>query len=107
MSRPVVDEQGICWVDDRWVDLSPPQAAVTVVLVANFGEVVSIDDISTVVADAGASVAMSACKAMITRLRRRLAALGLMLHNVRDRGYLLDWEHRDGATRPSGRSTAL
>jgi hypothetical protein len=102
--RPWVDDQGLCWVEDRWVDLSAPQAAVAELLVGRFGEVVVPEEITASLMRVGASAAVSARKTMLVRLRLRLAELGLELRNVRARGYLLEWRQLDGATLPSDAS---
>jgi DNA-binding response OmpR family regulator len=101
VARPVLEPGGILRAGDRWIDLAVGPYAVVEVLVECFGELVHAEEIEAVYLGHGGSSRSSARKAMIVRLRRRVAELGLELHNVRDRGYLLDWEEDDGATRPS------
>ena len=59
-------------------------------LIASLGRVVVAERIQAAYRDAGGSVHPKAVKAMIGRLKRRLADVDLVLTNVRDRGYLLD-----------------
>ena len=106
VARPVLEPGGILRARDRWIDLAVGPYAVVELLVRRFGEVVPVQEIEAVYLGRGGSSRISARKAMIVRLRQRVAKLGLELHNVRDRGYLLDWEDDDGATRPSGRRFA-
>jgi hypothetical protein len=105
-SRPELDD-GFVRVGDRWIDLPPGPAAVVALLVERFGELVRTDEIAATYLDHGGSVRESARKAMIVRLRRRLVDLRLVLHNVRDSGYLLDWDDEaDGATAASDAGVA-
>jgi hypothetical protein len=89
-SRPRIDSSGRVRVADRFVDLSRVQAAVARVLIARLGRVVSAEEIQRACRGAGASVHPKAVKAVIGRLRTRLAELDLTLTNIRDRGYLLE-----------------
>jgi hypothetical protein len=77
-----------------------------VILVERFGELVRTDEIVAAYLRHGGSVGDSARKAMIVRLRQRVSEVGLALHSVRDRGYLLDWADELDATRPSGERVA-
>ena len=106
VARPVLEPGGILRAHDRWIDLAVGPYAVVELLVRRFGELVHGEEIEAVYLRRGGSPRTSARKAMIVRLRQRVAELGLALHNVRDRGYLLDWADEDGATRPSDRCCA-
>jgi hypothetical protein len=88
--RPRVDESGLVRAGDRWVDLPPAQLAVARVLIARLGRVVTAEQIQAAHLNAGGSTHPKAVKAMIGRVKRRLAELDLVLTNVRDRGYLLE-----------------
>jgi hypothetical protein len=88
--RPCIDDAGLVRVGDRWVDLPPVQLAVARLMVARLGRVVSAEQIQAACLDAGGSVHPKAVKATIGRVKSRLAELGLVLANVRDRGYLLE-----------------
>ncbi len=96
-ARPVLEDEGIVRVGDRWVDIPSAQVPVLELLVAHFGELVYGEAIEKVYLNHGGGPRVSSHKAMVVRLRRRLAVLGLALHSVRDRGYLLDWLDEPGA----------
>lgn len=95
--RPRIDESGLVRVGDRWVDLPPAQLAVAKVLIARLGRVVNAEQIQAAHLNAGGSTHPKAVKAMIGRIKRRLAELDLELTNVRDRGYLLEAVRPDRA----------
>ena len=99
--RPWIDEDGLLRAGDAWLDLPPGQRVVVEVLVERFGEIVAADELARRYLDAGGSARQSARKTMIVRIRRRLAGVGLELHNVRESGYLLGWADDPGATRAS------
>ena len=88
--RPRVDEHGLIRVGERWVDLPAAQLPVARLLVTNLGRVVSAEAIQSAYVDAGGSIHPKAVKAMISRVKRRLAEVDLVLTNVRDRGYVLE-----------------
>lgn len=88
--RPRVDDSGLVWVGAEWVDLPPVQLAVAQLLLARVGRVVPRAQIEAACLGAGASGHPKAVNAVISRVRRRLAELGLSLTNVRARGYLLE-----------------
>jgi DNA-binding response OmpR family regulator len=101
-ARPVLERDGILRAGDRWVDVPVAQIGVVELLIARFGELVHAELIDKAYLDRGGSPRCSARKAMIVRLRGRIAEIGLELHNVRDCGYLLGWlDDAGGATRPS------
>jgi hypothetical protein len=87
--RPRLDE-GRLRVDSRTVALSSTQAPVVRLLVAHFAQVVPIDEIRRAYVGAGGSDHPKAFRAMIARVKVRVAELDLRLANVRDRGYVLD-----------------
>jgi hypothetical protein len=89
--RPWFDADGLLRTGDRWVDLPTGPRAVVELLVARFGQLVPADVLAATYRRAGGSVRASARKALIARVRRRLAELELELHTVRESGYLLDW----------------
>jgi hypothetical protein len=104
--RPQLDSSGLVRVGDRWVHLPPVQQPVVRLLIERFGRVVRAEDIELAYRGAGGSLHPKAVKAMIGRVKRRLAELDLALSNVRDCGYLLEaGPRRQGpsAARRSGR----
>jgi DNA-binding response OmpR family regulator len=88
--RPRVDEHGLIRVGERWVDLPPTQLPVARLLVARLDQVVHAGEIQATYVEAGGSIHPKAVKAMISRVKRRFSEVGLVLTNVRDRGYLLE-----------------
>jgi DNA-binding response OmpR family regulator len=87
--RPRIDEAGTLWVGARSVVLPAVQVPVARLLVARFAQVVPADQIRAAYRAGGGSTHPKAVKAMIGRVRQRVAELELTLANVRDRGYLL------------------
>jgi hypothetical protein len=87
--RPRFDADGLLWMGDRWVDIPDGMRRIADLLVARLGQIVRSDEIVATCSDAGISTWASAVKGTIRRLDQRFAQLGLELHNVRDRGYLL------------------
>jgi two-component system, OmpR family, response regulator len=87
--RPRVDDSGLVRAGDRWVALPPLQLAVARVLIGRVGRVVTAETIQVACRRAGGSDHPKAVKAVIGRVRTRLAELDLTLTNVRDRGYVL------------------
>jgi hypothetical protein len=87
--RPRFDDDGLLWMGGRWVDIPDPQRRVADLLVARLGQVVRREEIVAACVAAGTSARANAVKAVIGRLDKRFAQLGLELHNVRGRGYLL------------------
>jgi DNA-binding response OmpR family regulator len=89
---PVLDEDGVLRVGDRWVSLPPVEARLTSALLNRFGAVVSRDALGHAGWPEGAP-GRNALDVHVLRLRRRLAPLTLAIRTVRSRGYLLE---RDG-----------
>jgi hypothetical protein len=105
-ARPQFDDDGMLRVDAQWIDFPDAPGAVVAILVERFGELVRTDEIVAAYLSHGGSAGDSARKAMIVRLRQRLSEVGLALHSVRDRGYLLEWADQLDATPPSGARVA-
>ena len=77
-------------LEDRWVDIPPLQARLMAVLLGEFGCSVPTEALlrggwGTARPGAGA------LRVHILRLRRRIAPLGLAIHTLPGRGYLLAW----------------
>lgn len=86
--RPRIDEHGCLHVDDRWIAIPPIEARILVVLIEQFGAVVSTAELASRAWPDGLSSA-SQLRVRILRLRRRLGALELELDTVRGEGYVL------------------
>ncbi len=86
---PVLDEDGVLRLGDRWVSLPPVEARLTAALLDRYGAVVSRDALARAGWPAGAP-GRNALDVHVLRLRRRLAPLELAIRTVRARGYLLE-----------------
>jgi hypothetical protein len=87
---PRVDEDGLLWLGRRWVPIPPSQVAVVEQLVDHAGRLVGADALREIYARTGGSADSAAMKAVMGRVGRRVRMVGLQLHNVRGRGYLLE-----------------
>jgi Transcriptional regulatory protein, C terminal len=90
---PLLDDDGVLRVGDRWVSLPPVEARLTRALLERFGAVVSRDALAQA-GWPGGSPGRNALDVHVLRLRRRLSPLRLAIRTVRSRGYLL--ERSDG-----------
>jgi len=87
--RPTLDEFGVLTFGDGWVPLSPLEETIVRRLLDSFGTTVARDDlIAEAWPDGGRGP--RAIDTKIHRLRNRLAPLGLAIHTVRRRGFVLD-----------------
>src|SRR5712691_1018188 len=87
-ATPEVDDDGLPRWRDRWVALSPVEAALARALVERFGAVVGRDTLARRAWPHGAPT-RNALDVHVLRLRRRIAPLRLEVRTVRSRGYLL------------------
>jgi DNA-binding response OmpR family regulator len=87
--RPSVDDAGVVWLGTSSITLSTAQVAVVRLLVTRFAQIVPAAHIQAAYRDGGGSTHPKAVKAMIGRVRQRMAELELSITNIRDRGYLL------------------
>jgi DNA-binding response OmpR family regulator len=87
---PVVGD-GRLHYDGRWVPLSGTAQALAVVLAGRFGDIVGVPEL---VEAGGLSLTDGGVRVHLTRLRRRIKPLGLIVRPVRGRGYVLDDEAR-------------
>lgn len=83
-----LDEFGRLFVGKRWIALSEIQVRLLKVLIADFGEVVSMEQLLRAGWPNGAS-STDNLRVLIYRLRARLVELGLELRSVRGRGVVL------------------
>lgn len=88
-AEPLLDDDGVLRLDDRWVSLPPVEARLTEALLGRYGAVVSRDALARAGWPAGAP-GRNALDVHMLRLRRRLAPLALAIRTVRSRGYLLE-----------------
>lgn len=80
---------GVLRVGTDWVSLSPLEGRLTAVLLERMGAVVSRDALVRAGWPLGTN-ARNTLDVHLVRLRRRLASVGLGIHTVRSRGYLLE-----------------
>ena len=88
-SSPVLDDDGLLRVDERWVAIPEAQLPVLALLLARYGKVVPREAIATAYAEAGNSGNTASVTSVLSRLGQRLAVVGLRLHTVRGRGVML------------------
>jgi DNA-binding response OmpR family regulator len=98
-SVPVLDDDGVLRLGDRWVSLPPVEARLTAALLERFGAVVSRDLLARS-GWPGGSPGRNALDVHVLRLRRRLAPLHLAIRTVRSRGYLLERADGSGQVAP-------
>ena len=87
--RPSLSNEGVLRFQGEAVPLSPVEARVIDALMKRFGAVVSRRDLTESVWPEEAPP-RDALDVHISRVRRRVASLGLQIRTVRGRGYLLD-----------------
>jgi hypothetical protein len=88
--RPVLDDDGLLWWHDRWVAVPAAQVPVARVLVERAGELVRLDELADAYTASGGSPDPVAVKAMLGRLVKRCAEVGVSVRSIRGRGYVLD-----------------
>jgi hypothetical protein len=89
---PYVDEHDVLRRGDRWAALSPIEAGIVRALLEHPTQVVSRRDIGAAVWP-GAMPAGRPVDGRLPRLRTRIAPLGLRIHTIRRRGFMLAVEN--------------
>jgi two-component system, OmpR family, response regulator len=87
---PQLDDDGLLWWGDQWVAIPEAQLPVVELLIARVRDLVRRDELIAAYEARGGSPNPIAAKAMMGRVVKRFAEIGLELRNVRGRGYLLD-----------------
>jgi hypothetical protein len=87
--EPVLDRD-ILRVGTRWVAIPSTRVPVVALLLARCGEVVRPGELAAAVAAGGGSSDAAAVRAVLHRLSKSFASVGLRLHSVRGRGLLLE-----------------
>ena len=86
---PTLDDLGVLRNGDAWVALSPIQEAIMRPLIDRFGQAVSRTEVTAATwPDGGPS--SHAMDIHLHRLRPRLREVGLVVHTLRSRGFLLE-----------------
>lgn len=88
-SVPTIDSDGVLRYGPSWVSLPPVEARLTRVMVERFGAVVGRESLARAGWPDG-TAGRNALDVHVLRLRRRLAAVGLVIRTVRSRGYLME-----------------
>jgi len=88
LQRPELDGNGRLLCNNQWVPLSRTEELLTSVLVRHCNEVVSDQELIRAVWP-DETAAHTALRVQLVRLRRRIKPLGLEIHTVRGRGYVL------------------
>lgn len=73
---PVVDEDRLLRLHDRWVAVTDLQVPVVEHLLANLGTMVPVDDLRAAYATVGGSTDDDAMRSLMHRVARRLIAVG-------------------------------
>lgn len=95
-------EDGRFFYRGRWVSLSPTEQGLMEVLISHLDQVVPQDTLAGSIAHRRLSP--SALRVHLTRLRRRVAPLGIAVRSIRNRGYALDLSPPPGPSNPRGGS---
>jgi hypothetical protein len=93
---PVLDDDGLLWFRGRWVAVTENQVAVIDLLIRNYQRLVRHEHLDQTYRDTGGTTT-AARRALMHRIAARLAKVGLKLHPVRRRGFILA---EDPATGP-------
>jgi DNA-binding response OmpR family regulator len=97
---PELDANGVVHVGSRWTALPPVEARMVARMLDHWGQVVG----RTEMAEAGwpdGAPGRNALDVHVLRLRRRLAAVGLVIRTVRSRGYVLELAGTESLRQPS------
>lgn len=94
---PRLDDDSVLHHHGSWVALPPVEARLMAALLERSGAVVSREALARAGWPEGAP-GRNALDVHVLRLRRRVAALGLVIRTVRSRGYLLETASRQMAT---------
>jgi len=86
---PLIDEYGVLRHRGAWLYLTPVQESIMRCLVERLGQAVPPKDIASAAWPAGGPD-LHAINVHLHRLRPRLKGLGLVVHTLRGRGFLLE-----------------
>jgi DNA-binding winged helix-turn-helix (wHTH) protein len=86
---PTIDDDDVLRFRGRWVPLGVVEGSVARILVEHLGSVVSRKDIEAV-AWQGRPVRANTTDRQLHRLRTHVREIGLELHTIRGKGYVLD-----------------
>ena len=95
---PEIDDLGVLRYRGTWTSLSPTQEAIMRMLIAHTGRAVARPDLAEATWPDGARD-HHAIDVHIHRLRPRLEKMGLVIHTLRGRGFMLESLGGNAATR--------
>lgn len=95
---PTIDALGVLRHQGSWISLSPTHEAIMRVLIDHMGDAVARSDLAAVAWPAGGPD-HRAINVHVHRLRPRLASIGLVIHTLQGRGYMLETLTGESATR--------
>lgn len=98
-ARPELDQIGRVTYRARWVTLSPIERQLMGVLVDHFGDLVSAEELATHAWPTHKPTG-NALRVHLTRLRQRIAPLGLEVVTVREHGFVLQEIPREDVETP-------
>ena len=98
MAAPEIDALGVLRHDGSWISLSPTHEAIMRALIGRMGQAVSRADLAALTWPDGAPD-HHAIDVHIHRLRPRLEKIGLVIHTLRGRGFMLESLGGESATR--------
>jgi len=88
-SKPFLDEDGLLRWHGRWVAIPDAQVPVVELLLERYGKVVRTSELVAAYERAGHSVSEASVRSLLSRIKQRVAGLGLNLLAVRGRGLIL------------------
>ncbi|WP_051854827.1 helix-turn-helix domain-containing protein [Streptomyces sp. NRRL B-1347] len=97
LRKPVLDAHNVLRFAGRHLPLAAGEAAIARLLIDSYGSVVSREALQAGVWPDDENGRRNALDVRISRTRRRLTPLGLLIRTVRHRGYLLHAELDEGA----------
>jgi len=86
---PVLDDDGLLWFRGRWTPVAESQIPVVDLLIRNYQRLVRHEVLGRAYLDGGGGPTMAARRALMHRIAGRFAKVGLKLHSVRRRGFIL------------------
>jgi DNA-binding response OmpR family regulator len=91
--RPEIDDQGLLRYRGQWLALSPKLELALRYMVEHEGQLVSRSDLNAILWPDAADTKQ--LDVLMLRLRKRLTPIGLTIHTIRSRGFLLEPTGRD------------
>ncbi|WJV51021.1 helix-turn-helix domain-containing protein [Streptomyces flavofungini] len=97
LRKPVIDAHDVLRFAGRHLPLAAGEAAIARPLIESYGSVVSRDVLAAGLWPDDETGRRNALDVRVSRTRRRLAPLGLVIRTLRHRGYLLHADLDEGA----------